>query len=116
VDAITTSITIRANQRRNAARLSDLLANIYNKIEELSEEVYLAWMEEKLKQGFHAPVDCPKYPAPAIGRDEAQEYAFTKHCPRCHPDMYPYKDLSENIKEYDRVTVRTVLDAIAKIG
>ena len=29
-----------------------------------------------------------------------------------HPDMHPYHELPENVKEYDRVTVRCVLDAL----
>lgn len=29
-----------------------------------------------------------------------------------HPDMIPYADLSEPVKEYDRVTVRRVLGAL----
>ena len=40
------------------------------------------------------------------------DQTFLKHCDKCHPDMYAYHHLPENIKEYDRVTVRAVLDAI----
>lgn len=29
-----------------------------------------------------------------------------------HPDMIPYEQLSESVKDYDRVTVRRVLDAL----
>jgi hypothetical protein len=30
--------------------------------------------------------------------------------------MYPYDELPENIKEYDRVTVRAVLQAMDELG
>lgn len=56
-------------------------------VERLSEEVHNSWWQERLRQGI---VD--------------------------HPDMIPYNDLAENIKEYDRVTVRTVLLALNKQG
>ncbi len=86
-------------------------------IEQISEQVHNAWWSEKAKQGFHAPIDCehakPKY---AVGEGEAIEKAFTKHCDKCHTDMYPYNVLPEHVKEYDRVTVRTVLAAIEDMG
>ena len=89
----------------------------YSLIEALSEKVHDAWWSEKIKQGFHAPIDCnyakPKY---AVGKEEAEEKAFTKHCDKCHTDMYPYNDLPEHIKDYDRVTIRAVLNAIESLG
>lgn len=36
---------------------------------------------------------------------------FYKWCDKCHSDLYPYNELPENIKEYDRVTVKAVLSA-----
>lgn len=51
--------------------------------ENICREVHNGWWEEKKKQGVTN-----------------------------HPDMIPYSELSENVKEYDRVTVRRVLDAI----
>jgi len=33
-------------------------------------------------------------------------------CNKCHRDMIPYQELPEDIKDYDRVTVQTVLEAI----
>lgn len=86
-------------------------------IEKLSEKVHNAWWEEKIEQGFHPPIYCTKKkPNPAIGIKEAREAAFTKHCDKCHTDMYPYSDLPENIKEYDRVTVRIVLKALGEFA
>lgn len=64
-----------------------------------------AWWEEKKKQGFHPPIECINY----------KGKKFVKQCDKCHTDMYPYNELFENTKEYDRVTVRTVLTAIQKI-
>jgi len=39
--------------------------------------------------------------------------ALNVHCPS---DMYPYKMLPESIKDYDRVTVDTVLKAISELS
>ncbi|MGE5423388.1 MAG: hypothetical protein ACM3QW_08995, partial [Ignavibacteriales bacterium] len=41
---------------------------------------------------------------------------FLKRCEKCHTDMYPYEELPENVKDYDRVTVKAVLQAIDKLG
>jgi hypothetical protein len=78
---------------------------LYSKIEELSEEVHNTRWKEKKKQGFHAPTEC-------LSRLSGE---IRKWCPKCHTDMYPYNELPENIKEYDRVTVRSVLAAIEKV-
>lgn len=51
--------------------------------EEICEAVHNGWMDEKKRQGMTE-----------------------------HPDMHPYHELPENVKEYDRVTVRCVLDAL----
>lgn len=81
-----------------------------SKIEELSEEVRNAWIKEKMDQGFHSPRQCPESSEhdKAVGK-------FSKYCDKCHPDLYPYSELPEYIKEYDRVTVRAVLNAIKKL-
>jgi hypothetical protein len=49
-----------------------------------------------------------------IPHDEDEK--FVKKCEKCHTDLYPYSELPENIKEYDRVTVRAVLHAIEKVS
>ena len=79
-------------------------------IEFLSEQVHNAWWEEKKKQGFHSPKECPTL------RIGDTILFFKKYCDKCHTDMYPYNELPENVKEYDRVTVRTVIEAIKKMG
>ncbi len=84
-------------------------------LEIISEAVHDAWWEEKKKQGFHAPVHCPNViVSVGLTEGEYKEMLFTERCDKCHTDMYPYSDLPENIKEYDRVTVRTVLKALVK--
>ena len=77
------------------------LKNIEDNIEKIAAAVHDAWWTEKATQGFHAPKDCPGMPDCG--------------CDKCHADMIPYSDLAENIKDYDRVTVRTVIDAIKSI-
>jgi len=68
-------------------------------VESLSEKVHDAWAREKYIQGFHSP---------SYHEDDSI-------CSKCHPDMIPYEWLGENIKEYDRVTVRTVLQALDEL-
>lgn len=51
-------------------------------LETVAEAVHNAWWEEKKKQGVTD-----------------------------HPDMIPYSELSEDVKEYDRVTARTTIEA-----
>ena len=93
--------------------MDELISRIENNIEFLSEQVHNAWMEEKLKQGFHAPDDCSNFDQGDVAHYYREK--FERHCDKCHTDLYPYSELPENIKEYDRVTVRSVLDAIKKL-
>lgn len=94
------------------ARLRELAAS---HMEQIAAEVHNQWWMEKEKQGFHPPTQCQYWPLPH-GKEESKDAAFNKHCDKCHPDMYPYKELPEHIKEYDRVTVRGVLSAIERIA
>ncbi len=52
-------------------------------LEIIAEAVHNAWWEEKQKQGVTD-----------------------------HPDMLPYNELAENVKEYDRVTARAVIKTL----
>ena len=87
----------------------------------IASNVHDSWWEEKEKQGFHAPCNCKSQDAMdaraldirSFGRYEFQK--FYKFCDKCHADMYPYSELPENIKDYDRVTVSAVLKAISEI-
>ena len=72
----------------------------------IAAEVHNAWWEEKKRQGFHPPLECSQ---PIDG------LKFEPHCDKCHIDMYPYDELPENVKDYDRVTVQVVLNAIEKV-
>lgn len=105
--------------------IQPVITNLFGHIEKLSEEVHNSWWDEKKRQGFHSPAECKSnnkksYIASSI---EAQERfvnagnneKFYKWCDKCHTDMYPYAELSENIKDYDRVTVKSVLNAITKV-
>lgn len=93
----------------------------YSDIEKLAKEVHNAWMAEKFKQGFHAPVNCDSYKVglPCFTKagfaDSEERTKFQRHCKMCHADMYQYEELPDNIKEYDRVTVIAVLEAMNKI-
>jgi hypothetical protein len=96
-----------------------------NNLEQISEEVHNAWIQEKLSQGFHSPNDCQSSNHKSFinsceeGHNRFHDVGFTakfyKWCDKCHADLYPYEELSENIKEYDRVTVRAVISAIDKL-
>lgn len=94
-------------------------------VEKLSEEVHNSWWEEKVKQGFHPPNECSSenHKSYCSADWKAQERfednvnpKFYKWCDKCHTDMYPYNELAENIKDYDRVTVKTVLLALNRQG
>lgn len=93
-------------------------------IEKLSEKVHNSWVEEKIKQGFHSPDQCQSdnhksYLEASWENQERMINAginpkFYKWCDHCHTDMYPYSQLPEHIKEYERVTVETVLKCLVK--
>ena len=84
-------------------------------VEHLSAAAHQAWMAEKISEGYADHVlrwDCglvslngEPYNAPCM-------VSVEKH----HPDMRPYAELSEAVKEYDRVTVKAVLTALRDFG
>lgn len=82
-------------------------------IEILAERSHIGWMQEKQRQGFADHVWQWRQGAGARGacRPECQ-IDPDKH----HTDMLPYADLPEHVKEYDRVTVRGVLEGIENAG
>ena len=87
--------------------MKPILEFLESNLEKIAEEVHNAWWEEKKNQGFHPPTQCIDW---SFGCNQ-----FKKICDYCHTDMYPYNELPENIKEYDRVTVRSVIKAIKNI-
>ena len=92
-------------------------------IELISEGVHNAWWKEKKKQGFHSPNECKSKNHKSFQNAHWQEKEkmedthnpkFYRWCDECHTDMYPYEELPEHIKEYDRVTVKAVLGTLEK--
>lgn len=90
-------------------------------VEEIASKVHDAWWEEKKSNGFHSPNDCQSKNKESYSKSSWQNQdRFDTHfdsktykwCDKCHPDMYPYNELTENAKEYDRTTVTTVLKAM----
>jgi hypothetical protein len=89
-------------------------------IEIVARIVHDAWWKEKKAQGFHAPIDCPgeahkKYKNAKEENKSADMNIDEKKfrwCEKCHPDMYPYEELPDDIKELDRATIRAVYRAI----
>ena len=99
----------------------EFIKTLKEKREVIASKVHDAWLEEKKKQGFHSPNDCPSsnhksfINASDHNKERLEDFhnpKFYKWCDKCHTDMYPYEELAENIKDYDRVTVDTVLKAI----
>ncbi len=89
--------------------------------EVIAAKVHDAWWEEKKNQGFHPPTECKNDSAESAWAQDIKSQGhnefpkFHKFCDKCHTDMYLYDELPENIKDYDRVTVETVLAAISEI-
>jgi len=100
------------------------ISKLEDNIEFLAAKVHDSWWEEKSKQGFHSPLECKSsnkkhfYNSDWKAQDRFYDHFEPKYyewCEKCHPNMYPYEELSENVKEYDRVTVETVLNAIKEL-
>lgn len=94
-------------------------------LEQISEKVHNAWMKEKLSQGFHSPDDCQSKNHKGFLNTnwknqerltDLHNPKFYEWCDKCHTDLYPYSELPENIKEYDRVTVKAVISAIDELN
>ena len=92
-------------------------------VELISEGIHDDLWDEKKRQGFHSPNECKSENHKSFMRADWKEQErlennhkrkFFKWCSKCHTDMYPYEELPEHIKEYDRVTVRTVLEMLDK--
>ncbi len=84
-------------------------------VDQIADKVHQAWMAEKIAQGYADHVmrwDC------GLTSINGEPYTATCMIPveKHHPDMLLYQDLSESVKEYDRVTVRAVLYAIRDYG
>lgn len=83
-------------------------------IEQLAEQVHISWMTEKQAQGFadHVWAAVSARPDWCAAKPHAVTPCLLPR-ERHHADMLPYADLAENVKEYDRATVRAVLHALS---
>jgi hypothetical protein len=96
------------------------IKNLRGYSEWIAEKVHDSCLEEKKNQGFHAPVDCRNQSAKDICAlallvdllEDFEFLKFNKYCDKCRIDMYPYSDLPEHIKDYDRAAVNAVLSII----
>jgi DNA-binding transcriptional ArsR family regulator len=90
-------------------------------LERLAEHVHKEWMAEKQRQGFAdhvlVPVPCACNDAEGCPARQGCNQAYCRlPAYKHHTDMLPYAELAENVKEYDRATVRGVLRALDKEG
>lgn len=112
---LTTPAESSANSE--AAARSDMDPDL---IEQLADAVHQGWVAEKVAQGFadHAFAECALYPGECAEHARCHVANATCAVPadKHHTDMLPYADLAENIKEYDRATVRAVLLALDAAG
>jgi hypothetical protein len=85
--------------------------------ERIAEHVHIGWMQEKQRQGF---ADHVYHPVTTVNlfvdRCGIHGCLMPNEPNRHHDDMLPYADLAENVKEYDRATVRAVLAGIDAAG
>ena len=97
-----------------ATRMSD------NKlIEKISEKVHEAWIKEKEKQGFSAPIKaCSRCGVDSMSliEHDHQRCRMCNYEQKTHKDMIPHEELAENIKNINRSTVRAVLQAMDDMG
>jgi malate/lactate dehydrogenase len=79
-------------------------------LELVAEDVHTEWANEKQRQGYadHTLGTC----LGLFDRDNPCQYTVGQH----HTDMLPYASLPEPIKEYDRVTAKTVIDSLKNRG
>lgn len=90
--------------------------------EAIAAKVHDAWWMGKIKQGFHPPSNCCSDSATRAWEEDERSLGhnefpkFHKFCNKCHTDMYPYQDLPEHVKDYDRVTVDAVIKAIEELN
>lgn len=89
--------------------------------ERIAEQVHRSWMDEKVRQGFADH----RFTGQVLIDNGQRLGVHPEFCgvPGCkkmmsdhHEDMRPYADLTENVKDYDRATVRAVLAGIEAAG
>lgn len=76
---------------------ADTIAELYGPIlEQLSQLEHQRWMRDKLSNGW------------SLGKLDPEL--------RHHPDIIPYEELDESVKDYIRVSVRNIPDYLKEIG
>lgn len=91
-----------------------------NLVEILAEGAHRSWARVKLAHGFADHVFEPVDSAEKHRRCRVKLDPIGAPCwvspEKHHPDMLPYAELSEPIKDYDRAMVRGVLEGITEAG
>ena len=92
-DRFNTGIGLRPILPGAADTISDLFGPI---LDQLSELEHQRWMLDKLADGW------------SLGKLDTEL--------RHHPDMIPYEQLDESVKDYIRVSVRSIPEYLKEIG
>ena len=66
-------------------------------LEQVSEQVHISWMKKRMQEVW------------TYGKER-------KDIKKTTPCIVPYNELPEDEKEYDRETVRTVVNALLELG
>lgn len=74
-------------------------------LERMAEKAHCSWWMEKMRQGYHHPDDCKKSKMITTLEELNPFSCISSECKKCHSDMKPYSELSEDVKELDRVMV-----------
>lgn len=75
-------------------KLSDEIKEL---VEKLSENVHDSWAKQRLNDGW------------VFGEERNDKL-------KTHPSLVPYDELSENEKDYDRITVQETIKVLLKLG
>ncbi len=75
-------------------KLSDEIKEL---VEKLSENVHDSWARQRLNDGW------------VFGEERNDKL-------KTHPSLVPYDELSENEKDYDRITVQETIKVLLKLG
>jgi hypothetical protein len=77
-------------------------------LEILAEDAHKGRMGEWQRQGY------ADHPLNEFSQCYRNDCSFTND--RHHADMRPWSELPDHLKEYDRATVKSVLDSIERLG
>lgn len=91
-------------------------------LEQMAEKVHDSWKEEKKRQEYHAPKKCNWKPDISTLLSDKVEVVCEAvptgrgTCTKCHKDMIPYSELSEDVKDLDRVMVMKFEEQLKELG